>query len=260
LDSGASFKLTGASVQFGDTAALTDIDLTIGSGERAGIVGPSGSGKTTLLRLLNASVRPTGGAVSVDGQAIRELGSRRLRRIRAQIGFIPQDLGLVPNLKVSQNVLLGRLGNLSLARSLKSVILPSRSELEEVYRLLTRVGIPEKLFERTDRLSGGQQQRAAIARTLMQEPRAILADEPVASVDPARAHDTVALLTEICANRGITLVMSLHNLELAKEFFPRLLGLRRGRVEFDEPTGDLAADRFEVLYHLESEEILADGA
>lgn len=257
---GASFSLSDAGVRFAGTAALTGIDLAIGSGEHVGIVGPSGSGKTTLLRLLNASVRPTAGAVRVDDRAIADLSGGQLRRVRAEIGFIPQDLGLVPNLRVSQNVLTGRLGQASFLGSLRSVLLPSKAELTEVHVLLGRVGIPEKLFERADRLSGGQQQRAAIARTLMQKPRAILADEPVASVDPARAHDTVALLTEVCAQSGLTLVMSLHNLELAQEFFPRLVGLRHGEIVFDERTVDLPAERFRELYHLNPEEILADGA
>ncbi len=260
MNPGASFSLQDATVRFAGTTALAGIDLSIGSGEHVGLVGPSGSGKTTLLRLLNASVRPTGGGVRIDDRAIVDLTSRALRRIRAEIGFIPQDLGLVPNLRVSQNVLCGRLGMLSLFGSLRSVLLPSRTELEKVHGLLERVGIPEKLFERADRLSGGQQQRAAIARTLMQKPRAILADEPVASVDPARAHDTVALLTEVCAQSGLTLVMSLHNLALAREFFPRLVGLRHGAIVFDERTGDLTDGRFRELYHLNAEEILADGA
>jgi phosphonate transport system ATP-binding protein len=247
-------------VRYAGAAALADLDLEIGPGEGVAIVGPSGSGKTTLLRLLNASVRPTAGRVEVDGRAVSDLSPRALKQVRAQIGLVPQDLGLVPNIRVSQNVLSGRVGKLSLLASLSSVILPRRADLLLVHEILNRVGIPEKLFERTDRLSGGQQQRVAIARTLMQDPRAILADEPVASVDPARARDTVKLLTGICADRGITLIMSLHNLDLAREFFPRLVGLRRGRRVFDAPADDLSAEEFEELYHLKPEELLADGA
>ena len=257
---GATFRLGGAAVLYSGTPALTDIDLTIEAGERIALLGPSGAGKTTLLRLLNGTLRPTRGRVEVGGRSLSGLSDRELRRTRAEVGFVHQDLNLVPNLRVSQNVLSGKLGRQSFLRSLKTLLLPSRADLSGVLQLLERVGIPEKLFERTDRLSGGQQQRVAIARTLMQEPLAVLADEPVASVDPARARDTVGLITRICEEGGITLVMSLHNLALAREFFPRLVGLRGGSVAFDRRTGDLEPSEFEALYHLDNGEMLADGA
>ncbi|MHC4471735.1 MAG: phosphonate ABC transporter ATP-binding protein [Planctomycetota bacterium] len=245
---------------FPGSRALEEIDLTIDAGERVALLGPSGAGKTTLLRLLNGTLRPSRGRVELDGQSLTSLSDRSLRRVRSRVGFVHQDLSLVGNLRVSQNVLSGRLGRLSFLGSLKTLLLPSRSQLGRAHELLERVGIPEKLFERTDRLSGGQQQRVAIARTLMQDPLALLADEPVSSVDPARARDAVWLLTRICAESGITLVTSLHNLELARGFFPRLVGLRAGRVAFDRATEDLAEDEFEALYDLENGEMLADGA
>ena len=123
-----------------------------------------------------------------------------------------------------------------------------------------RVGIPEKLYERTDRLSGGQRQRVAIARALFQEPEALLADEPVSSVDPARARDTVALLADINRREGLTLCVSLHNLELARAFFPRLIGMRAGRIVFDRPTTELTDDVFASLYELSEEEMLVGDA
>ncbi len=179
-----------------------------------------------------------------------------MRGLRAGIGFIPQDLGLVPNLRVLQNVVAGRFGRQGFLEALKSSLFPSWGERERVYSILERVGVGEKIFERTDRLSGGQQQRVAVARALYQAPEAILADEPVSSVDPARARDTVALLTEVAEEEGMTLVMSLHNLELAREFFPRLVGLRGGRVVFDAPSGSLPDGAFDRLYSLSEEELL----
>ena len=255
-----AFELEGAAVSFGDVPALRDVTLRIDEGEAVGFVGPSGSGKTTLLRLLNGTVRPTGGWVRVDGRKLIERSPREMKRLRSRIGFVHQDLGLVPNVRVAQNVLAGRLGHWGFLRSLRRMLIPSRTDLATVHALLERVGIPDKLFARTDTLSGGQRQRVAIARALFQEPEALLADEPVSSVDPARARDTVALLTSISAEQSLTLCMSLHNLELAREFFPRLVGLRAGRVIFDRPSAEIGDAEFHALYDLGDDELLADGA
>jgi phosphonate transport system ATP-binding protein len=256
----ARFVIEKVTARFGPTTALDSVDLTIGAGEHVGLVGPSGSGKTTLLRLLNGGLRPDGGTVAVDGRPLAALTNRELRRLRSRIGLVPQDHSLVPNLRVSQNVISGRLGRLSFPGALRATFFPRKSELEKVHSILDRVGIPEKIFERTDRLSGGQQQRVAIARTLMQEPEAVLADEPVSSVDPARARDTVALLTRLCEAEGITLVMSLHNLDLARAWFPRLVGLRQGKIVFDRATETIPDEEFDALYDLSRSEILANGA
>jgi phosphonate transport system ATP-binding protein len=257
---GTGFTVEGATVRFGGLTALDSVSLEVAPGERVALVGPSGSGKTTLLRLLNGTLRPGDGRVSVDGTELAGLSGRALRGVRSRIGFIHQSLDLVPNLRVSQNVLSGMLGRLSMLGTVKTMLYPSRRLLARVHEILERVGIAEKLFERTDRLSGGQQQRVAIARALMQDPVALLADEPVASVDPARARDTVALLSELAERDGTTLVMSLHNLDLAREFFPRMVGLRRSRVLFDRPTAEIGEEEFRELYRLEREEMLADGA
>jgi phosphonate transport system ATP-binding protein len=259
-DEVAHFELSSLTRRFNGVAALDGVNLRVSRGERVALVGPSGSGKTTLLRLLNATERPTSGCVRVRGHDLAALPIRRVRRIRSRIGTIAQDLSLVPNLRVSQNVLAGRLGRRTLLASARAMFLPRREDLLEAHRILERVGIPEKLFERTDRLSGGQMQRVAIARALFQDPEAILADEPVSAVDPARAEDTVRLLTEISKERGLTLVMSIHNLELARRYFPRLVGLRSGRIRLDEAPGTIADDEFEDLYQLGAEEILANGA
>ena len=138
---------------------------------------------------------------------------------------------------------------------LRQVVIPSRGEKGEMLKLLARVGLEDRLYSRVDHLSGGQQQRVAIARALWQEPQALLADEPVSSLDPARARDVLRLLTGICREDGLTLLVSLHQFELAREFFPRLIGLRAGRVVFDKPSGEVGAAEYAALYELRGEDL-----
>lgn len=249
---GSAFRLEEVTVSYRDAnaPALEEVSLSIAPGEAIGLVGPSGAGKSTLLRLLNGSVRPSSGHVEVDGRDVASRSARELRALRASIGIVPQDFALVPSLRAISNVLCGRFGQQSALRSLKSLLWPSREESRAAHALLDRVGVAEKLFERVARLSGGQRQRVAIARALYQEPKALLADEPVSSVDPARAEDTAQLLLDLCRERRLTLCASLHDLDLARRHFPRLVGLRAGRVAFDRPTRELDAATFRALYEL----------
>jgi len=252
------FVLDGVTVRYPAVTALEGISLRVRAGERVGFIGPSGAGKTTLLRVLNGTVRPTAGHITVDGRDLADLAPAALRQLRSHIGFIPQDLSLVPNLRVIQNVMSGRIGQHSFLGAMRAIVLPRRREAAHVHEILERVGIAEKLYERTDRLSGGQQQRVAVARALFQQPIALLADEPVSSVDPARARDTVALLNDIAREQKLTLCMSLHNLDLAREFFPRLVGLRHGRIVFDQQADDLTDKSLASLYQLSRAEMLED--
>ncbi len=214
------------------------------------LLGPSGAGKTTMLRLLNRALRPTRGNIFVDDRNLDDLTSGLLRELRSGIGFVHQDLRLVPNLRVSQNILSGALGRLSFFQSLLMFLKPRTDDLLEVHRLLERVGIPDEMYQRLDRLSGGQMQRVALARALFQKPGLLLADEPVSSVDPARAADLVQLITDISRDDGLTLCVSLHDPALARRFFPRIVGLRAGRVVFDKPTGDITNREIQDLYTL----------
>jgi len=255
----ATFRLEGAGRRFGAIEALRPADLVFADGDRVAVVGPSGSGKTTLLALLNATLTPSGGEVTLLGENIAGMSPGRLRVIRSRIATIPQHLGLVPNLRVWQNVATGRVGARRFFGTLRDLFFPPKAALAEIHELLERVGIEEKLFARTSELSGGQQQRVAIARALYQHPEAILADEPVSNVDPARAASLVALLTELAEERGLTLVMNLHNLDLARQHFPRLIGLRAGEVVFDQDPQKLDDDTFASLYNLDEDELLEDG-
>ena len=196
-------------------------------------------------------LQPTSGQFLFDGTDLAALSGGALRAWRARVGFVPQDHALVPNLRVVQNVVSGKLGQRGFMSSLRSLVRPAAADLDLAFHLLERAGIGEKLYARTDTLSGGQQQRVAVVRALFQEPEALLADEPVASVDPARARDLLRLLTDLAQERGLTLVASLHDLTLAREFFPRVIGLRGGEVALDKPSRALADEEIAALYRLE---------
>lgn len=241
------FRLQKASLSYGGTPALEELDLNIGQGEQVCLIGPSGAGKTSLLALLNGRQMAVAGEVIVNGQKMSELSAKGLRQVRADIAWVPQDLGLVPNLRVNQNVACGRVGQKGAFGLLRSFLLMPKGEREEIHTLLKRLGIAEKLYQRTDHLSGGQQQRVAVARALFQKPKAILADEPVSAVDPERARDLMELLTTVAREEGLTFVTSLHDVSLARRYFDRVIGLRDGKVVFD---GQASEPEVEQLYRL----------
>lgn len=245
------FELQSVDLRYGGTVALHGVDLTFEKGEQVCLIGPSGAGKSSLLGLLNGRTQATAGKVLVEGQGLSDLSAKKLRLVRSCIAWVPQDLGLISTLRVSENVACGPVADKGLWGLLRSLLLMSRQEKEEIHSLLERVGIGEKIFERVDHLSGGQQQRVAIARALYQYPQAILADEPVSAVDPERARDLVALLTSLAREAGLTLVMSLHDVGLAREFFDRVIGLREGKVVFDGKADEAGV---KDLYRLEKEE------
>jgi phosphonate transport system ATP-binding protein len=211
-------------------AVLDHLHLNIGAGERVALVGPSGSGKTTLLRSINASVATESGQVWVGDAEVTRAHGAALRRIRSRIAFIAQKHDLVDRLKVYQNVMAGALGSWSTAHALRFLIWPKVSELEEASEALESVNLREKLRVPTTEISGGQQQRVAIARALIQRPLIILADEPVASLDPENAEQVLELLCGLAKSRGITLLCSLHQPELARRYFDRLLRIENGQA------------------------------
>ncbi|MBT8044980.1 MAG: phosphonate ABC transporter ATP-binding protein [Verrucomicrobiae bacterium] len=247
-----SIQIDGLTHRYGSTTALSDISLGIEKGEQVALIGPSGCGKTTLLKLLGTQLEPTEGQLSVLGQEPDKLKSEQLRQLRTSIASIPQHLGLVPNVRVIRNVLNGKLGETTFIHAIRQLFFLTKQEQEKAYKILKRTGIGDKIYDRTDSLSGGQQQRVAVARALYQKPVLILADEPVSAIDPARARDMIQLLTTLSAEDGDTLVVSLHNLELAREFFPRLIGLRHGMIEFDKAPDELTDDECTSLYQIKN--------
>jgi phosphonate transport system ATP-binding protein len=226
--------------------ALDGIDLLIQRGEQVALIGPSGAGKTTLFRLLNCTLRPTSGKLWINTEDVETLHGKRLRQARSLIGTIYQQHNLVPRLRVVHNVLAGQLGRWSTFRSLSSLARPQ--DIEIARRALHQVEIPDKIFERTDELSGGQQQRVAIARVLVQDPEVILADEPVSSVDPTLASTIVRLLISISKSTRKTLVVSLHSVDLALAYFPRVIGVKQGRAAFDLAPDKISEAMLEDLY------------
>jgi phosphonate transport system ATP-binding protein len=228
-------RLSGVTRTLGTTRALRGVSIEVAAGERIAIVGPSGAGKTTLLRILNLGLRPDGGSYWLDGADTRALRGAELRRARTRIATIHQQHDVVGRLSVLKNILAGRLGSWRWTRATRAWIWPSDADVESAHAVATRVGIGDKLFQRADRLSGGQQQRVAIARALFQDARLVLADEPVASVDPALAEEIVALLVRSSQEDGRTLLVNLHQPDLVRRHFRRVVGVRAGTVAFDLP-------------------------
>jgi phosphonate transport system ATP-binding protein len=223
----------------GGPRALDGVDLDIGRGEFVALIGPSGAGKSTLLRCLNGLVTPTAGDVRIGDEAVTGASPETLRRVRARVGFVFQQFNLLRRLTVLENALLGRLAHASRWRSLLGWFEPA--DLARAEAILMRVGLEGLASRRVDTLSGGQQQRVAIARALLQEPAVVLADEPMSSLDPALAHTVMDLLRRINREDGITVVASLHVLELAQSYGRRIIGLSQGRVVHDGPPSSLDA-------------------
>ena len=229
--------------------ALRGVTLALAGGERAAVIGPSGAGKTTLLRVLGTSLEPGEGSMQVLGSAPWQLGSGELRRLRARIGVVHQSPPIPPRLRVVTAVLAGRLGAWSVAQSLASLLHPR--DIEGAHEALARLGIADRLFDRCDRLSGGQLQRVGIARVLYQRPALILADEPVSALDPTLADEAIAALVTQSEASGATLVASLHAVDLALKWFPRLIGMRAGEIAFDLPVAAVTSAMLHELYATE---------
>jgi phosphonate transport system ATP-binding protein len=233
--------------------ALDDVTLDIGTGEFVVLIGLSGSGKSTLLRCINGLIAPTSGRVVFDGIDVTRSRGGELRRIRRRMGMVFQQFNLVRRSSVFQNVLAGRLGYRSTLRTITSR--PSRLDIELAFENLARVGIIEKAYARADALSGGQQQRVGIARALMQRPHLMLADEPVASLDPATSHSVMKYLEEINKKDGITVICSLHFLSLARRYGTRVIALKGGKVAFDGRPVDIDERRFKEIYGEDAVEV-----
>ncbi|MBI1726360.1 MAG: phosphonate ABC transporter ATP-binding protein [Candidatus Rokubacteria bacterium] len=228
------------------TVALDGVSLDVGAGEFVALIGSSGAGKSTFLRCLNGLVTPTAGHVSVDGREVTGASRSGLRGARASVGFVFQQFNLLKRLSVLHNVLVGTLSRVDMWRSLLGRF--PGGELDRARRTLGRVGLEGLEDRRADTLSGGQQQRVAIARALVQEPRVLLADEPRSSLDPASSRAVMELLQDINREDGLTVIASLHVLDLAVTYGRRIVGLRAGRVVHDGSSAGLTQAAAEAIF------------
>jgi phosphonate transport system ATP-binding protein len=237
----------------GGVQALTDVSFTVPKGQFLAVIGLSGSGKSTMLRCINRLIEPTSGQIFWNGQDVTAASPEELRRIRRRIGMVFQSFNLVHRSKVLTNVLAGRLGYTNPAWSLINRF--SKTDIEKAHQALARVGIPDKADYRADELSGGQQQRVGIARALMQDPEIILADEPVASLDPVLAHSIMKHLERINKEDGVTVLCSLHFLDLVHKYADRVIALNQGRLVFEGLPGEIDDKKFKEIYGRDAERV-----
>ena len=231
-------------------AALQALNLQVAEGEQLAVIGPSGAGKTTLMQLLACALPPQAGEFLLDGTAPWTLSTRKLQRLRGQLFLAPQVPPLPPRQRAVTAVLAGRLPAMSLWASLRSLFHPS--DVPAARAALAQFDLADKLFERVDRLSGGERQRVGLARALLAPARLWLVDEPLSALDPTRALQALTSLVAMARARGITVVASLHQVDIALAQFPRIVGLRAGQIVFDLPTAQVTPAMLEQLYAQEA--------
>lgn len=244
--SNAAIQLHGAGLRHGQVRALDAVSLQIDQGERVAIIGPSGAGKSSLLHLMATAVRPGSGRLELLGEQPWALSVRARQRLRARVGLVHQAPPLPPRQRVVTAVLAGRLGQWGLLRGLFNLLYPS--DVAGARQVLAELGLADKLLVQCGQLSGGQLQRVGIARALYQRPQVLLTDEPVSAMDPVLADHSLALLNRHAQRHGVTLVASLHAVELALAHFPRVVGIREGQVAFDCPATAVTRQMLDALY------------
>ena len=238
--------------------ALKEVSLEVTEGEFISVIGPSGSGKSTLLRAINRLIPISGGTVWLDDQAISHQHGRKLRNQRRKIGMIFQNYNLVYSLSVLQNVLHGRLGYMN---GLKGVLgLYSEEDKQEALNLLQELGLESFSYQRASDLSGGQKQRVGIARAIMQNPKLLLCDEPIASLDPSSAKTIMELLHDLTQKRNISCIVNLHQLDVALKYSTRIIGLSKGEIVFDGAPAQLTDEVIEKIYGTSRENLMIGGA
>jgi len=259
-----AIRLRAVAMQAGGARILTGIDLAVAPGEQVAIIGASGAGKTTLLRLCAGVLWPSEGDVTVLGHTTGQLGPGALCKLRRQVGVLYQQDNLIPGLRVAHNVLMGHLGRWSLLRSLWSLFWPQ--QVGTARAALQRVELADRLWALPGELSGGEQQRVAVARLLVQDPKVLLCDEPVSALDLRLGREIVQLISRLGRERGTTLVVSLHTLELLREGFDRVIALKAGRIVWQGRPGQLTRAILQDVYgaeyqalHLDEVPIANDG-
>jgi phosphonate transport system ATP-binding protein len=238
-------------------AALDGVTLEVAAGERVAVIGPSGAGKTTLMHVLAAALPPSGGSVALDGMAPWSLPRRKLRRLRGRLFLAPQVPPLPPRQRVVTALLAARLPAQCLWAALRSLFYPD--DIPGAHAALQRFDLADKLFERVDRLSGGERQRVGLARALLAPASLWLIDEPLSALDPTHAHQAIATLLDEAGARGVTLVATLHQVDVVLEHFARIVGLKAGRVAFDLPTSAVTREMLAQLYGSEFEQLDRPG-
>lgn len=238
----------------GSAPAIKKMSLQIHSGEQVALIGPSGAGKTTLLQVLSCTLKPLEGSIQLQGQQPWQLSKRKLQKLRGKLIVAPQVPPLPPRQRVITSVLAGRLPAMGLLQSIKSLFYPV--DIPAAHSALSKLDLPEKIFERVDRLSGGERQRVGLARLFVSPAELWLVDEPLSALDPTRARQAMSALTESAAEKGITLVCTLHQVDMALAFFKRIVGLRNGEIEFDLPTEQVTPAMLKTLYSQYEHELL----
>lgn len=237
----------------GGTVALKNVSFEVPDGQFLAVIGLSGSGKSTLLRCINRLIEPTEGTITWNGIDITNASQEDMRRVRRRIGMVFQHFNLVHRSKVLTNVLQGRLGYINPALSIINRF--PKAEVEKAFKQLERVGLAAKAHQRADELSGGQQQRVGVARAMMQDPEMVLADEPVASLDPVLAHSIMQYLEKINDDGNVTVLCSLHFLDLVHRYADRAIALNEGELVFEGPPSEIDDARFKDIYGREAERV-----
>lgn len=239
------------------TKALDDVSFSVEKGEFVSIIGPSGAGKSTILRCINRLIDATDGNIIYDGDDILSLGKRDLRRVRTKTGMIFQHYNLVDRLSVIENVQHGRLGQKSAISGMLGSY--SETEKEKAFSILNELGLAEQAYKRCDALSGGQKQRVGIARAIMQEPKLILCDEPIASLDPKASKTIMDHLSQINQKQKITCIVNLHQVEVAMKYSQRILGVSSGKIVFDGTPEELTKKKIHEIYQSSDSDLIMDS-
>lgn len=239
-----------------DKKVLTDVNFNIKQGELLSIIGPSGAGKSTLLRSINRMIEPTSGRITFEGTNITSVKGKELRKMRTSIGMIFQHYNLVDRLSVFENVLHGTLGYKNSLQGIFSLY--TESEKEEALDIIEELGMIDHIYKRCDELSGGQKQRVGIARALVQKPKIILCDEPIASLDPSSSRVIMEHLRKICSEKGITVIVNLHQVDVAKNYSDRIIGLNSGEIVFNGHPTDINKEVIQSIYGTDFDDLIME--
>lgn len=250
-------ELKGVSKQYGnDTLALSDVNFAVKEGEFVSVIGPSGAGKSTLLRCINRMIDASSGEIIFDNVDIMNFNKRELRRLRTQIGMIFQHYNLVNRLSVIENVLHGRLGYKSTFAGILGLY--NEEEKRQAIQMLGLLGLEEQVYKRCDQLSGGQKQRVGIARALVQDPKMLLCDEPIASLDPNASKVIMDYLKDVSTTMGITVIVNLHQVDVALSYSDRIIGVSKGSIVYNGSPKDITTEQIHEIYGSEAGDLIMD--